>query len=312
MDFAKIAPYLQDPLVLAGFALLLFFGTGNRLIKSGLIPQLSQRGGLRVLQRLLFYGFVLSIVIILLGFGLKYREMARREQIAAARLILNELKADRAVAGALAGNSAEILESSTIVALALRDKASPLLKTFFPWENLEPKDTTPSAKAMAEAAFQRAIDEGLPAQQIELNRMNAMARAIRGTLARTRGTLTSLGDQDHFRYRISRAAWSANLPVVRKISVIDLSGLERTYADLELSRSEYDVLVRYNRAYFDAVDQFLAFENNDANDDGLAKVLAAERQFFSVAATYGGAITRHIETSGTTIDALSNKVSELT
>lgn len=310
--FEKIAPYLQDPLVLAGFALLLFFGVGNRLIRSGLIPQLTQSGGLRILQRFLLYGFVLSILIIVLGFGLKYREMARQEQVTAAKLILNELKADRAVAGALAGNSAELLQSSTTVAFALRDRAaSPLLKTLFPWENLQPSDKTTAPLVMATASLQDAVDQGLPAQQMQLDRMNAVARAIRGTLARTRGTLDSLGDRDHARYRMSRAAWTANLPVVRKISVVDLSALEKTYADLDLSRSEYDVLVRYQRDYFDAVDHFLAFDRSEITEESLARVLSAERQFFTIAATYGGAMTRRIEASGKTIDTLAAKTAVL-
>ena len=308
MDFDKIAPYLQDPLVLAGFALFLFFGLGNGLIKSGLIPVQTQRGGLQLLQRLLLYGFILSIAIVALGFGLKYREMAKHEQVAAARLILGELKADRAVSGSLAGNSATVLESAMGLAFALRGKGSPLLKTLFPYENLQPTDKTPAPAAMAEASLLAAIDEGLPARQIELDRMNAVARAVRGTLGRTRTTVQSLADPGQARYRISRAAWDANLPVARRVAVIDLSQLEKTYADLELSRSEYDVLMRYAVAYFDAVDAFLAFDKNEINDEGLARVLAAERQFFSVAAAYGGAMTRRIETSGQTIQALDAKL----
>src|SRR4051812_18604416 len=255
MSFERVAPYLHDPLVLCGFTLALFFGFGRALLKSGLIPQQSQIGGYRILQRVLLYGFLLSIVIILLGFGLKYRELSKEEQRAAASLIMNELKADRGVAGSLAANSATSLETTSELALALRSDASPLLKTFFPYRNIEPDEKTLPPGKMAHERLAEAISSGLPASQPQLDRMNAMARAIRGTLSRTRGALVSLSDEKGARYRINRSAWNANAAVVRRISVIDLTQLEGTYAGLDRARSDYDVLMRYNLAYADALDQ---------------------------------------------------------
>jgi hypothetical protein len=48
--FARIAPYLSDPLVLVGFALLLLFLLFRSLIGSGLIPVLEQEAGGRSLR----------------------------------------------------------------------------------------------------------------------------------------------------------------------------------------------------------------------------------------------------------------------
>jgi hypothetical protein len=309
MAFEKIAPYLHDPLVLCGFALALFFGFGRTLLKSGLIPQQTQIGGYRILQRVLLYGFILSIVIILLGFGLKYRELSKEEQRAAASLIVNELKADRGVAGSLAANSATSLETTSELALALRSPASPLLKTFFPYRNIEPDDNTSAPSKMAHERLAEAIASGLPASQAQLDRMNAMARAIRGTLSRTRGALVSLSDGNGTRYRINRSAWNANASEIRRVSVVDLTKLERTYAALERARSDYDVLMRYNLAYADALDQFLAFKDNDLSEEGLSRVLAAERQYFAVARAYGRSIVDAIDSSGKATDELSRKVS---
>lgn len=70
--FADIAPFLRHPLVLGGFALLLFFGIHRHLIKSGLIPPLTQRTGSRVIQTILRYGFVIALVVIVLGFALEF------------------------------------------------------------------------------------------------------------------------------------------------------------------------------------------------------------------------------------------------
>jgi hypothetical protein len=87
LDFAKIAPYLKDPLILVGFFLFLGFLFVRGILKAGIIPQLSQTFGYRVLQRILFYGFVVALVLIGVGFVLKYRELSEREQAAAVRML---------------------------------------------------------------------------------------------------------------------------------------------------------------------------------------------------------------------------------
>lgn len=70
--FSQIAPYLTHPLVLVGFVLLLFFGVHRLLIGSGIIPKLSPTAGGRVLRILLRYGFIIALVIIVLGFALEF------------------------------------------------------------------------------------------------------------------------------------------------------------------------------------------------------------------------------------------------
>ena len=68
--FAQIAPYLTNPLVLAGFGLLLFFALLRAVLKSRVMPTVSQSAGGRALASLLRYGFVVALVVIVLGFVL--------------------------------------------------------------------------------------------------------------------------------------------------------------------------------------------------------------------------------------------------
>ena len=49
--FAEIAPYLTHPLVLAGFGLLLFFALLRAVLKSRVMPTVSQSAGGRALFR---------------------------------------------------------------------------------------------------------------------------------------------------------------------------------------------------------------------------------------------------------------------
>lgn len=67
LPFSKIAPYLQNPGVLVGFYLLLFFGIASAILKSGLLSRVSRRESSTVLLRILNYGFLLAILLIVLG-----------------------------------------------------------------------------------------------------------------------------------------------------------------------------------------------------------------------------------------------------
>ena len=70
--FVKIAPYLANPLTLVGFVLLLFFGIHRLLITSKIIPPLEPSEGSKVVHALLRYGFIIALMMILLGFALQF------------------------------------------------------------------------------------------------------------------------------------------------------------------------------------------------------------------------------------------------
>lgn len=70
--FADYARYLQQPLTLIGFVLLLFFGVHRALLRSGILPPVTARSGSRIVQSLLRYGFIIGLATIVLGFGLEF------------------------------------------------------------------------------------------------------------------------------------------------------------------------------------------------------------------------------------------------
>jgi hypothetical protein len=69
-EFSKVAPYLTNPLVLIGFVLLLFFGIHRALIESGILQPVSKAASGKIVRLLLNYGFIVALLIILLGSGL--------------------------------------------------------------------------------------------------------------------------------------------------------------------------------------------------------------------------------------------------
>jgi tetratricopeptide (TPR) repeat protein len=78
--FSAIAPYLQHPLVLAGFALFLVFGLLCAFLGSDKLQQVRRPGSGRLLATVLRYGFVLACIVLILGFGLVfYREFGAEQ-----------------------------------------------------------------------------------------------------------------------------------------------------------------------------------------------------------------------------------------
>jgi hypothetical protein len=69
-EFTKVAPYLTNPLVLIGFVLLLFFRIHKALIKSPILTPVSKTASSKIVRLLLHYGFIVALLLILLGFGL--------------------------------------------------------------------------------------------------------------------------------------------------------------------------------------------------------------------------------------------------
>ena len=67
--FTALAPYLTNPLTLVGFALFLVFGVHRTLIRSKIIPPLRQKDAPAIVRLLLAYGFWISILVIVAGFG---------------------------------------------------------------------------------------------------------------------------------------------------------------------------------------------------------------------------------------------------
>ncbi len=72
--FKDIAPFLQHPLVLVGFVILLFSGILTALLKAGILPSLPEKTVGDVVKRILNYAFILALLVIVLGFWEQMQE----------------------------------------------------------------------------------------------------------------------------------------------------------------------------------------------------------------------------------------------
>jgi hypothetical protein len=69
------ASYLKDPVVLAGFVIVLAFLAARQLLKSGAIRPLPGSSGFRVLEFTLSHGFVLGLLVMASGVYLESLEL---------------------------------------------------------------------------------------------------------------------------------------------------------------------------------------------------------------------------------------------
>ena len=295
VDFEAIVPYLEHPLILVGFSLFLFFSFARFLISKGVIPPLPPGPGAEVLKTVLRYAFILSILIILLGFGLRYRDLSSAEQQRVVRMLSVEFGNNFQVAAELAAGIESTLQNASIVAELLRSDGIAILPIVFPIENLDNLSEARASIPIAENALRALEASGLHNDQAEVDKLRQAGERISATIDRTFPTLLSLADRDRERYTFQREAWESNLDVARRIDVVDITAFQQVYSDLVGLRNDYDVVVDQCLEYLRRVGEF--FDNSDTYlaTTELASVLASERLAFSLIVRYGSDLATHSE-----------------
>jgi hypothetical protein len=259
-----------------------------------------------VLQRILLYGFVIALALIGLGFGLKYRELSRAEQTSAVHLLQQELADNLSVLGSLKENVQTILGATNAVSQVLRTPGIKLLAALFPAENLDPKANVPASVDYARQLLTQAEQAGLIANPVERQKFGLAAQAVSGTIDRTISTVRSLSDPGGQRYVMKSEVWKSQLPILRKVNIVDVTSFQASYTQLELSRANYNVVTARCIDYLTAVERFLNPPDHKINPEGLAAVLAAEHLYTVVATEYAKNLIENIELT----KALEGKVKQ--
>lgn len=288
----KLMPYLEHPLVLVGFVLLLFFTVARTVIRSRVLTPITGAKSYRVLQSILLYGFVLSVAVVLLGFGLKYRELSKAEQQNAIDLIRREFDGNLASVEALRKNTLSLLTLVRSTATSLRTPEIVVFKTLFPRANIGSAAPVPP-KEMALDALTELLGKKLDKNKSEMSRADAAGKAISGTLDRTRPTIVSLSDANHERYVIRDDAWKANLPIMRKVNIAGVAQLQDSYIAARKLRADYGVVCAAALGYLDALHALLN-KKVGVNLDTLTALLTQERQSFALLTAYGQTLAENM------------------
>lgn len=284
IEFDKIAPYLKDPLVLIGFFIFVVFLFLRILIKHGIVPTLAKKDGFSFLKLLLLYGFLFGVILMGLGFALKYRVMSEKEQKVVLGQLNSELDENLKTLNELKLNTENFLEINLQLSGVLRTEGIQLLTIMFPNVNVN-LDSTVNTIELANNSFNYIIQNELHLDELRMNRLDAAGRSIRATISRTFPTLNSLADLNDSRYKISKTIWNSNLETYKKIEIVDITNFQDIYAEMQLIRNDYNVIASNSLNFYNSVSDFFD-PQSQINKENLASALSSERQTYQLIHDY--------------------------
>ena len=293
LDFDKIAPYLKDPMVLIGFFIFIVFLLIRIIIKQNIIPTLTRRDGFSFLKLLLLYGFVFGIALMILGFGLKYREISKKEQKAIVAQLTSELDENLKTLNELKLNTENFLKINLNLSKVIRTNDIKLLGLMFSEKNVD-LDSEVNTIQLANNSFNYIIENKIYLDKLEMNKLDAAGKSIRATIQTTIPTLISLADTAQTRYQINKTIWNSNLSSYKKIDIIDITEFQNIYSEMQLIRNDYSVIAKNSINFYKSVSDFFN-PKEQINKERLASALSSERQTYKLIHDYSLNLHKTIE-----------------
>jgi len=282
--FAKIAPYLKDPLILIGFFLFVSFLFLRSLVTKGIIPTLARGQGFKILKIILLYGFIIGLCLIGLGFGLKYKELSKGEQKNIVGMLSKELDGNISVIGELKRNTETFLNQQIMLSQLLRTKGIKILPVMFPQENLN-LDKSVNTNDLARQAFLNLIRTGLATNRTEGQKLDEFSKALLKTINSVKNTNESLRDSIRKRYKFTSEVWQSNLLAYKKVNIIDITLFQKAYVQQDNIRNDYEIVAKATINFENSLLEYFKTDN-ELTWDKLAYVLSLERNSYELIVEY--------------------------
>lgn len=303
-DFDTIAPYLKDPLVLIGFFIFIVFLLLRVIITQNIIPTLTKKDGFSFLKLILMYGFIFGIILMILGFGLKYREMSEKEQKSIVNQLHSELDGNLKTLNELKLNTENYLNINLNLSQVIRTDGIKLLGLMFSEKNVD-LDSTINTIELANNSFNHIIEQKIHLDKLEMDKLDAAGKSIRATIQRTIPTLISLADTTQTRYAIDKTIWESNLSSYKKIDIVDITEFQDIYNEMQLIRNDYSVIAQNSLNFYKSVSDFFN-PKEQINKQRLASALSSERQTYQLIHDY----TLNLHNATQEIVSLSSKLNK--
>lgn len=303
-DFDSIAPYLKDPLVLIGFFIFIVFLLLRVIIKQNIIPTLTKKDGFSFLKLILMYGFIFGIILMILGFGLKYREMSEKEQKSIVSQLHSELDGNLKTLNELKLNTENYLNINLNLSKVIRTDGIKLLGLMFSEKNVD-LDSTINTIELANNSFNHIIEQKIHLDKLEMDKLDAAGKSIRATIQRTIPTLISLADTTQTRYAIDKTIWESNLSSYKKIDIVDITEFQDIYNKMQLIRNDYSIIAQNSLNFYKSVSDFFN-PKEQINKQRLASALSSERQTYQLIHDY----TLNLHKATQEIVSLSSKLNK--
>ena len=150
--FSSVLPYFTDPLIWIGIILLLIFLLTRYFLNNDIITQLPPWLDAELPRRLLKNGYVLGLLVVVLGIGLKYNQLSEAEQNHAKYLVQTEFNNNLKTIQQLSQNTQTLIASHQVVSSALRSGDSQIMNSLFPADEQADGEAINISKTV-EAAF---------------------------------------------------------------------------------------------------------------------------------------------------------------
>lgn len=308
--FESVAPYLKDPLILIGFVLFIGFLLARQVLRSGLVPTLTQSMGARVVRLLLQYGFLLALSVIVLGFGIRYYEIHENKQ----RIIEKQLAASDLIGAELCANRGTMIEigesvdslnraRSTLVQ-SLRDRRFPIASMLFGEKLLTLSPGSEASGAAALVRYDELSRSGYLDNPEVCSQHMKLCGAIKTTIERTRSTLASLADTSEERFRVASGSWDSHQAMLTSLAKVDLDRTASLYETMKNVRKNY---TRFSSATLEYIDSVSAFCGQMPTEHGLSAVLSSEQILVSMSRSLAAGIAQLIESADKSLTTLNKR-----
>jgi hypothetical protein len=186
----------------------------------------------------------------------------------------------------------------------LRNKGVKILPILFPDENITSFRDSFSISSLVDSIDQRLYNSRLLKDSLEVYKFNQAGQSIRSTVLRTQSVLESLSDRDQTRYVIQSEIWDNNQDVLRKVNIFNTIDYQKTYRNLKLARTNYDILTNNFLKYLSQIEFFFDPKSGSLDRNKLIGFLTTERFAIELMIDFGNELTNNIEE----LNSLYNKL----
>ncbi len=227
-------------------------------------------------RKVLKNGFLLGLLVTVLGITLKYHQLNKAEQSHALNLIQTEINNNLTTIQQLSQNTQTLLDSHQTISNALRSGDSRIMKLLFPTtEQTADKATQLSQKV--EKSFAVLKESNLLKNKTAMNVFNSNKNQINTALNLINQTLASMQDPAGEKYAIKTQIWQNHKEVIAQLDDFDMNAFENSLNSMHALKSQYNQALKDNSDYFFEVSNF-AEHNTFVGNGIIFKIMSKEKQ----------------------------------
>ncbi len=253
---SSIRPYFTDPLIWIGVVLILIFLLIKYLLNKNVITQLPDWLASEASKKLIKHGYLLGILVTILGFGLQHHELNKAEQNLTKNLINTEVKNNLATIQYISKNIQILLDSHQILYEALRHTDSKIMQYLFP-TTVQDSDKNKQLSQRVEVAFNALKESNLLKKTAAMNALNSSKKRINVIIHPIHESLNVMRNPAGQNMVIETELWQTHQDVITQLDGFDLAKYEQNLTLMQSLKNEYEQTLEDNADYVDEVMNFL-------------------------------------------------------